>query len=161
MSQVIENVANVAQREEPGVFGCTGLVKNVVDSAFDELVATFSVVLVFVVRFGLPVIDSVVAKEVKDFVRDFGLSAVANEFVHGSAATKVVFQGADELAVRFHGVDVRNQCFNSDKDLSNCGAAVDGRGIGIDGVGGNRLTSSMNIERREARFEMLAEGNVF
>ena len=62
MSQVIEDVANVAQREEPGVFGCTGLVKNIVDSAFDKLVATFGVVLVFVVRFGLPVIDSVVAK---------------------------------------------------------------------------------------------------
>ena len=85
------------------------------------------------------------------------MSAVANEFVHGSAAAKVVFQGADELAVCFHGVDVGNQCFNSDKDLSNCGAAVDGRGIGVDGVCGNRLTSSMNIERREARFEVLAE----
>ena len=161
MSYVIENVANVAQCEEPGVFGCTGFVKNIVDSAFDELVATFGVVLVFVVRFGLPVIDSVVAKEVKDFVRDFGLCAVANEFVHGSAAAKVVFQGADELAVCFHGVDVRNQCFNPNKDLGNCGAAVDGRGIGVDGVCGNRFTTAMNIESWEARFEVLAEGNVF
>ena len=161
MSQVIEDVANVAQREEPGVFGCTGFVKDIIDSAFDKLVATFGVVLVLVVRYGLPVVNSVVTKEVEDLVGDFGLSAVANEFVHGSAAAKVVLQGADEFAVRFHGVDVRNQCFNPNKDLGNCGAVVDGRGIGVDGICGNRLTSSMYVERREAGFEVLAEWHVF
>ena len=62
MGKVIEDVANIAYGKKPGVFGSTGFVKNIIDSTFDELVGTFGMILVFVVRFGLPVINSVVAK---------------------------------------------------------------------------------------------------
>jgi len=55
-------------------------------------------------------------------VADLHLGAIANKLSWGASCTDLVFQSIDELPISFDSIDISDEGFNADKDLSNGGA---------------------------------------
>ena len=53
------------------------------------------------------------------FVRNLYLSIVTDELTHSSPKSDVVFQGAENLSRRLHGVDIRTQGVFANTDLGH------------------------------------------
>ncbi len=68
--------------------------------ALDLLPCPFSKVLIFVVRFGLVILDLQNVKDSANVGTDFCLGRVADELVHGSVSADFVHQNGSKFLVR-------------------------------------------------------------
>ena len=57
-----------------------------------------------------------------------------------------VFKCIDELAVSFHTIDPRYIGLGAKEELGTCQTIINGRGVGIDCVGGNRFIVTVHIQ---------------
>ena len=92
-----------------------------IDQRLELLDPSLCKVLMLVMRFTLPVIDTVGAQDFLDLIADLYLGAIANKLSRGASCPDLVFQGIDELLISFDGIDISDEGFNADKDLSNGG----------------------------------------
>jgi hypothetical protein len=70
----------------------SGRTKNEISPILDGLVSSFSGVLMLLVGFTLPVVDTESAQYVGDFMTDNGLTAVTDEFQGGTTLDDVILQ---------------------------------------------------------------------
>ena len=114
----------------------------------------------FVIRFTLEISDSITTKYVNNAVTDLSLSAIADELIHSPPMPDDVFQGMNELLVRFHAVEITHEAFRTDEELGRLCTIVDGWGIRVHGIRGDWFMTAMHIQCGESRFEVLAEGPI-
>ena len=88
-------------------------------------------------RLALPTSDAQRSQNILNFVADLDLCSIADEFGRGSSVLDNVFERVDKLFVRLHSVDVGDERFCSDKELSTCNSRSGRRGIGIDRIRGD------------------------
>jgi hypothetical protein len=97
-----------------------------IDPGFDGAIAALSRVLVLVIGFRVPARAMVNAQDVQDFVGYFDFGIVADEHVHGSPESYVIFEGIDKLLRRFEGIGIGNKCVFAHKNLCFFNTGVDG-----------------------------------
>ena len=132
--------------EQPFVGMSTGGVHHEVRTVFDDLPHAFSEVLVLIVGFTLPVVDVKGAEYIEDALADFDAGAVTDEFVHGTAFADDILKGVDKLSFGLEGVNVSDKGMAADEKLGSFDATgVDGGGVGINRVGGNRFMATEDV----------------
>jgi hypothetical protein len=154
---VVEEEADVAEAEEPGKCRRTRTVQEGVGHAFDGLESTFGGVLILAVGFTLPRIDDQCTEVLECLFADLRLGAVTEEFSRGTAASYVVLQRAEELAIGLASIDVTNLGLGADIELSARGAVVDGGCVRVDVVSGNGFVATDDIEGWKLRFMVSLE----
>ena len=76
---------------------------------------------------------------------------------HGSPESDVIIKGVYELFLGFDAISITYQGISSNKELGHGTTIIDGWGVTEDGVSGNILISSGNVEDRVPGFEMFLE----
>jgi hypothetical protein len=120
-------------------------VKNAVGTILNGLVASFCRVLVVLMRFTLPIINTEGAKDISNLLTDDGLAAVTNQFQGGTTLDGVVFQGVDKLFVCLNAIDISDLGASANKDNSSSRTIMDGWDIRVDYVTGNILLTAKYI----------------
>jgi hypothetical protein len=149
--QPIEDENDVLHTQKPHVGGGAGAIHDNMGESFDLLPLSFSVVLVLVLGFTLPVFDDEGTQDIKNSFTGFNGNTITDEFVHSTALTNIILEGTDELIHGFHTIYVDNMGVSTDEDLrvfviTKC------RHRAGDGVGGNRFVTAVNVEGRERGF---------
>ena len=86
--------------------GGTRAIKDPIGGSFDRLISPFSSILLLVIRFTLPTINTESTKDVLNLVTNNDLSTITNEFVRCSTLGNTVFQCIYKLLVSFNTIDV-------------------------------------------------------
>ena len=103
---MIEYKACIGKSEKPTEGWSPSTIQYFVGIPFDGLNSAFCKVLVLMIRLALPIIDHKTPEDIQNFLADFNLSSVGDEFVHRSPFSDIVFKSVDKLFVRFHSVYV-------------------------------------------------------
>jgi hypothetical protein len=82
---------------------------------------------------------------------------VTKEAFGGTTATDVVFKGVRELFLGLHAVDIYNEGRGAAEELGHGGTAIDGGGIGVNGVCGKVFVTTWGVDGWIGRFEPLLE----
>ena len=142
----VHDVGDVFECEEPTVRRYAACTHEPVGEALSVTPASFSKILVLEVGFALPGIDHEVPEDIKDAFGDFNRGTVADEFVHGTAFTNDLKKSVDELGIGLHTVDVNDHGFTTDENLYRMDTVgVDGRGVGVNSVGGDGLMVTVDV----------------
>ncbi len=103
---------------------CSNAIHDGVDQCLQLLDPTFSKVLMLIMWLALPIVNAVSMQDFLDLVADLYLGTITDELCWSSPSLDLVFQSIDELPISFNGIDIRNEGFNTNKNLSNGGARV-------------------------------------
>ena len=142
----VADVNDILECEQPFVSVGAGGIHHKVCAVFDDLPHAFSEVLVLIVGFTLPVVDVKGAEYIEDALADFDAGAVTDEFVHGTAFADDILKGVDKLSFGLEGVNVSDKGMAADEKLGSFDATgVDGGGVGINRVGGNRFMATEDV----------------
>jgi hypothetical protein len=120
-------------------------VKNAISTILKGLVASFCRILVLLMRFTLPIINTEGAKDISNLMTDDGLAAVINQFQGGTMLDDVVFQCVDKLFVCLNAIDISDLGAGANKDNSSSGTIIDDWDIRVDNVTGNILLTAKYI----------------
>ena len=101
-------------------------------------------VLMLVVRFCLFVIDAEVTKYIMYFLWNLNLSTIAKKGIHSSPFTNSIHKDCDEVVIRAKREDVNKLGMHTNKDLGNGNSTIYSRGIGGDGISGNRFMAALS-----------------
>ena len=127
-------------------------VKNAISTIVNGLVASFCRILVLLMRFTLPIINTEGAKDISNLMTDDGLAAVTNQFHGGTTLNDVVFQCVDKLFVCLNAIDVSDLGVSANKDNSSSGTIIDSWDIRVDNVTSNILLMAKYIKSWIRRF---------
>jgi hypothetical protein len=127
-------------------------VKNAIGTILDGLIASFCRIVVLLMRFTLPIINTEGAKDVSNLMTDDGLAAVTNQFQEGTTLDDVVFQCVDKLFVCLNTIDISDLGASANKDNSSSGTIIDGWDIRVDNVTSNILLTGKYIKSWISRF---------
>ena len=105
------------------------MVHDGVDQGLQLLDPVLGKILMLIMQFTLPIVDAVSMQDFFDLVADFYLGTVADELSWGSPCPNLVFQSIDELLINFNGINISDQGFGTNEDLSNGGTRVNSWGI--------------------------------
>ena len=106
----------------------------------------FKRVMILMVGFRVQTTAMAHSEDIFWFVRNFYLCIVTDKLTHSSTKSDVIFEGADKLLRRLHGVDIRDQGIFANKDLSHHDTRVDGWGIREYGICGYSFICSGIME---------------
>jgi hypothetical protein len=105
----------ILSTEQPCLCWGSSTIHDSVDTALERLDVTFSIVLMLLVRFTLPVLYEQCAEKILNALADFNLSTVTDEAMWCSPFTDVVFKRVDKLAITTDTVDVRDSSVAANK----------------------------------------------
>ena len=115
------------------------------------MVATLGRVLSLVAALALPIVDQHGAKDILDAVGRFNFGRVGKEAIHGPPLSDLILKSVDKFLGRTHAINIDDEGSSADIKLTAyVTTGTDGRGICIDGVGGNGFIASSNVEGRES-----------
>jgi hypothetical protein len=117
----------------------------VIGTILDGLVAPFCRILVLLMRFTLPIINSEGTKDIGNLMTDYGLATVTNELQWGTMLDDVVFQSVDKLFVCLYAVDISDLSASANKDNRCSGTIMNGWDIRVDNITGNILLTAKYI----------------
>ena len=101
--------------------------------------------------------DEKVSEEVSNLLGDFISATISDESGHGSPESDIVIEGVDKLFLAFDAISITYQGVSSNKELGHGTTIIDGWGVTEDGISGNSLISSWDVEDRVPGLEMLLE----
>jgi hypothetical protein len=78
---------------------CTGTIKNTIGGILDGLVLLFSGVLVVLVRFTLPTVNTKGTKDIFNVVTNNSLTSVTKKTIGSTSLNNVIFKGVRESVV--------------------------------------------------------------
>ena len=88
---------------------------------------------------------------------DLHLGSVTDKLIGSSPFADVVFQGIHKLFISLDAIYISDMRFASNKDDSSSRTIINSRGVGINNVTGNRLTTAMDVESRVGRLINILE----
>ena len=103
---MVQQVTHKFQAQEPEFGWCVGLIQQVIGSAFDVQMVTFTGVLMLVM--GL-IGDVETLKDVLGLVQNFNLVLVADQFGWSTTIPDDVKKGVDECLLCFQAATVRHK----------------------------------------------------
>jgi hypothetical protein len=77
-------------------------------------------------RFTLPIVNAKGAKDISNFMTDYGLATVTKEFQGGTTLDDVVSQSVDKLFLCLNSIDISDLGASANKDNSSSGTIIDG-----------------------------------
>jgi len=90
-----------------------------IDQCLELLDPLLCKILMLVMWFTLPVCDAIGAQDLLDLVTNLHLSAVTHQLGWGSLCPDLVFQSIDELSIGLDGINISNEGFYTNKNLSD------------------------------------------
>jgi hypothetical protein len=114
-------------------------------NAFEFLPLAFSIVLMLIVRFTLPIGYVVHTEDVVDGPANFDLGTVTDELVHGTAITDYVTKRVNKVRFGLHANDIKDMGFAPHKNLGTL-ISAEGGNRAVYGVGGNGFLTAVYVE---------------
>jgi hypothetical protein len=106
MGQMVEDIADVGNAQEPSGIRSTGFVKNVIGISFNSSNTAFGKILMLMMRFTLPLVNVVGSCNISNLLTDFDLGSITQKLIHSSTMANIVLEGMDKLLVCFHGINI-------------------------------------------------------
>jgi hypothetical protein len=154
----VEDKRTIMATEGPEFRRCIGTVHDTVDDLFKFLPATFSIILVLIMWFTLPILNDEGTEDVLYAVADFDRGGVADELVHGSPIADLIFKSVDELIRGMpHVVKRDHEGDTANEKLEACNTA-NGRNIATDSIRGDSLMATTDIAGRKRRAVTVTQG---
>ena len=106
---VIEYITQKTHAEQPTVGRCSSPLENGVGPCIDGLITPLRRILILLIRFRMPTTAVVHSEDAFNFVGNFKLSIITDQFTHSSPKSDNIFQNVDNLHGGMHGVHIRDQ----------------------------------------------------
>ena len=91
----------------------TGPVHDTIGSGIQHLIATFSGILLLLMWFALPILNTQGAKNVNNLITNEHLGTVTDKLVGCITLNDVVFKGINKLFISFDAIDISHLGVNS------------------------------------------------
>jgi hypothetical protein len=123
----------------------TCAVKNSVSRILYGLVPPFSRVLVMLVRFTLPTIDTECMKDIFYFITNNGLNSVTKKAVGSTSLNNVIFHGVRKLVILLNTMYISNRGRSSYKYYCSSRTVKDSWYVGVHNITGDIFIASVDI----------------
>ena len=88
-----------------------------VSSMLDPPIAPFSSILVMVMRFRLPIINTEVTQDISNFIGNCSLSTIRYEQIHSTSFANIIHKYSGKIAICMDAINVTEMRFSTTEEL--------------------------------------------